>query len=219
MRRGLVALAVVVAACGGGDGGPGGDDALPLATSAPTTTAPTTTTTTLPASLETSESLAISGAGLPRFGEEPDPAVGLPAPTLAGAGFDGSEVRIAPSGNYTVVMFLSHWCPHCRDEVQDLGPYLAANQPPDNVELFAVSTGVDEARPNYPPSEWLTPDAWPVPVLMDTADNQAAIAYGLTAYPFWVVLNPDGVVLARTAGSLPLQTVERLFDDLSQLEG
>lgn len=219
MRRMLLAIIVVAAGCGDGtDGGLSPQDPAPLATTT-STTGPPTTTTTLPTVMETSDSLVVSGSALPRLSAGQDPAVGLVAPALAGMSFDGSEVRIEPSDNFKVVMFLAHWCPHCRDEVADLGPYLATTPPPDNVDLFAVSTGVDENRPHYPPSDWLKPAAWPAPVLVDTADNQAGIAYGLSAYPFWVVLDPDGVVLARTTGSLPLETVEALFDDLAQLEG
>ncbi len=44
-----------------------------------------------------------------------------------------------------------------------------------------------------------------------------ATAYGLNAFPFWVILDPDGVVLVRTAGSLPLETVEGLFANLAEL--
>ncbi len=159
------------------------------------------------------------GASLPRFGEAADQAIGLVAPVVMGTSFDGSVVQIEPSGKYTVIMFLAHWCPHCQDEVEELGPHFEANPIPGNVEVISVSTGVDEQRPNFPPSKWLTPDAWPFPVLLDTAETEVAGAYGLNAFPFWVVLDPEGVVLARTAGSLPLESVQRLFDDLAALEG
>ena len=176
-------------------------------------------TTAAPGRWEVAESVEVIGPGLPRFGEAPDTALGLVAPSLVGISFDGSEVRIEPSTRFTVLMFLAHWCPHCQDEVESLGPYFAGEPLPDNVAAFAIATGTDEKRPNYPPSEWLSPDAWSIPVLVDTADSQAAAAFGLNAFPFWVVLDPDGVVLARTAGSLPVASVEALFDNLSALEG
>lgn len=161
--------------------------------------------------------MSISGTPLPKFGDSPDPAVGLTAPAVVGTSFDGSEVRIEPSGNFTVVMFLAHWCPHCMDEVKNLGPYFEETPLPEGVEALAVSTSVGETRRNYPPSEWLTPEAWGLPVLADTALNEVSDAYGLNAFPFWVILDPDGVVLGRTAGSLPLETVEGLFADLAEL--
>jgi len=207
----------VAAACGAASGGkvdpaPG----TPLATP---TTAPTTTTTTTLAPLETTEAATIVGAALPRFGSTPDPAVGLAAPTLAGTSFDGSTISIEPSGKHQVVIFLAHWCPYCQGEVEDLGPYFATTPPADNVEVVTVSTGVDPFKPNYPPSEWLTPAAWPFPVLADSADGAMASAFGLNAFPFWVILDPGGTVIARNAGSLPPESVASLFQNLSQLEG
>jgi thiol-disulfide isomerase/thioredoxin len=136
---------------------------------------------------------------------------------VVGTSFDGSEVRIEPTGKFTVVMFLAHWCPHCMDEVEEFGPYFEETPLPEGVEVLTVSTSVSETRANYPPSEWLTPDAWGLPVLADTGANEVSDAYGLNAFPFWVILDPDGVVLGRTAGSLPLETVEGLFANLAEL--
>ena len=221
MRRLLIGLVLVVAACGGESAGDADAD-TPLSTTStapPTTTTSSSTTTTTIAFIETAASISLVGDQLPRFGAVPDPAVGRVAPTAAGTDFRGNPVEIEPSGSYTVLMFLAHWCPHCQDEVDQLGPYFEATPPPSNIDVVAVSTGVDENRPNYPPSEWLTPEAWSAPVLVDTADGAVGAAFGLNAYPFWVVLDPDGVVLGRTAGSLPLESVEALFDNLAALEG
>ena len=207
MKRLLVALALVAAACGSTDAGTQPDDSAPLAT----------TNTTVVELMEVAETVTITGGSLPRFGDSPDPAVGLVAPTASGVSFDGSAVTIEPSEKFTVVIFLAHWCPHCQDEVDDLGPYFAGTPLPDNVEAVAVSTGVDPSRPNYPPSAWMTPEAWPTPIIIDTADGAISSAFGLNAFPFWTILDPDGVVLARTAGSLPLETVEGLFANLAGL--
>jgi thiol-disulfide isomerase/thioredoxin len=162
------------------------------------------------------DTVSISGTALPRFGDAPDAAVGLVAPTVKGASFDGSEVRIEPTGKFTVLMFLAHWCPHCRDEVKELGPCFEEMPLPEAVEVMVVSTSVNEARANHPPSEWLTPETWGLPVLADTADNEVRDASGLNAFPFWVILDRDGMVLGRTAGSL-LATVEGLFVNPAEL--
>ena len=212
----LLGLALVAGACGSSTDGATEPGDQPLATTT-TTTGPTTTTTTLV--LETTEAPTIAGVALPRFGDTPDPALGLTAPTVTGSSFDGSALSIEPSGNYTVIVFVAHWCPHCQSEVKSLGPYLTTSPPADNIDVVAVSTGVDPQRPNYPPAEWLTPEAWPHPVLADSDDGAMANAYGLNAYPFWVVLDPTGTVIARTAGSLPPESVETLFSNLSQLQG
>lgn len=223
MKRLVVCLALVAAACGS-DRATGFDSGAPIATTtttaAMTTTTPApTTTTTSPTLIETADSVALAGGPLPRFGQSPDPAVGMVAPTATGTDFAGRPVALEPSGKYQVLMFLAHWCGHCQNEVEELGPYFESTTLPPNVEVLSVSTGVDEQRPNYPPSEWLTPQAWSTPVLVDTVESSVGAAFGLNAYPFWVVLDPQGVVLARTAGSLPLESIEALFDNLSQLGG
>ena len=216
MKRLVVALALVAAACGSSSAGTQPDDSAPLATTSTSTTVAPTTTTVVEL-MEVADGVTITGGSLPRFGESPDPAVGLLAPTVSGVSFDGSAVTIEPSEKYTVVMFLAHWCSHCQGEVDDLGPYFAGTPLPANVEAVSVSTGVDPNRPNYPPSEWLTPEAWPTPIIIDTADGAISSAFGLSAFPFWTILDPNGVVLARTAGSLPLETVEGLIANLAGL--
>ena len=216
MKRLVVALALVAAACGSSSAGTQPDDSAPLATTSTSTTVAPTITTVVEL-MEVADGVTITGGSLPRFGESPDPAVGLLAPTVSGVSFDGSAVTIEPSEKYTVVMFLAHWCSHCQGEVDDLGPYFAGTPLPANVEAVSVSTGVDPNRPNYPPSEWLTPEAWPTPIIIDTADGAIRSAFGLSAFPFWTILDPNGVVLARTAGSLPLETVEGLIANLAGL--
>ena len=216
MKRLAIGLLLLVAGCGGSSG-TGFDAGTPLETSS-TSTSTSTTTTTL-AVIETADAVSLAGTPLLRFGDVPDPAIGQTAPSVAGTDFNGAAVEIAPSDSYKVIMFLAHWCPHCQSEVEELGPYFEVSPPPSNVEVIAVSTGVSPERRNYPPSEWLTPGTWDRPVLVDTADGTVGAAFGLNAYPFWVVLDPDGVVLGRTAGSLPLESVEALFDNLAGLEG
>jgi len=216
MKRLLLLLIVALVAASCGSGTAGGTVAEDVATTTTTSTTVAPTTTTVVTLMETADA-TITGESLPRFGDSPDPAVGLVAPTVAGVSFDGSPLVIEPSDNFTVIMFLAHWCPHCQDEVDELGPYFADTPLPENVDVLLVSTGVDETRPNYPPSEWLIEAAWPTPVMIDTADGAISSAFGLNAFPFWTILDPDGVVLARTAGSLPLETVEGLFANLAAL--
>lgn len=223
MKRLSLALVLVAAACGTGTS-TDKDDSTPLAaivttTSTSSATTTTTSTTAAPVLIETAAEVSIVGDALPLFGSAPDPAVGLPAPVVNGTSFDGSALDIGPSDKFTVIMFLAHWCPHCQGEVEELGPHLKLSPPPGSVKVISVSTGVRPAADNYPPSEWLTADAWPVGVLVDTDDTAVSNAFGLNAFPFWVVLDPEGVVLARTAGSLPLESVEALFENLAEREG
>ena len=146
--------------------------------------------------------VTVSGDALPRLeAGTDDPAVGLPAPVLSGVDADGDPITIGEPGTASIVMFLAHWCSHCQAEVPDVTAYLAANDPGD-VAFSSVATGSDSSAPTFPPSAWLERENWPVDTLYDDAQNTAATAYGLSAFPYWVVLDGDGVVQSRFTGEL-----------------
>jgi cytochrome c biogenesis protein CcmG, thiol:disulfide interchange protein DsbE len=104
----------------------------------------------LPAQTRT---VKVTGSALPAYtASGADAAVGRKMPELSGQTFEGEALAIAPTGTPKVVMFLAHWCPHCQNEVRALTPYLEENGVPEGVELVSVSTSVDRAKGNYPPS-------------------------------------------------------------------
>jgi thiol-disulfide isomerase/thioredoxin len=137
---------------------------------------------------------------VPEGGE--DPAVGTPAPTLEGvdpAG-QGSEVTF---GEPTLVAFLAHWCPACQAELPELVA-LAEEGGLDGLDAVAVLTGTDDSAPNHPPGAWLDREGWTGRVLLDDEGSPAASAYGLTSYPYLVLVDADGEIIARNAGGLGL---------------
>jgi cytochrome c biogenesis protein CcmG/thiol:disulfide interchange protein DsbE len=139
----------------------------------------------------------------------------MTAPTVQGADFDGTPVAIQPNGRPTAIMFIAHWCPHCQREVPVVQSWIDANGMPPNVDFLSVATGIDPSRPNYPPDEWLAREGWTVPVIVDPT-NSVAMAYGLPAYPYWVFLDGDGKVVARTTGEL---TTAQLVAYLGSITG
>ena len=146
----------------------------------------------------------------------PDPARGEEMPKLAGSTFDGSPVTIENDGRPKVLFFLAHWCPHCQREVPVIVDYLEEEGEPEGVDLYAVSTAVDDARPNFPPSAWLEHENWPAPVLADTAEGTAAEAYGVSGFPFFVAIDGDGKVVARHAGPLGRDALASLIESLER---
>jgi thiol-disulfide isomerase/thioredoxin len=157
----------------------------------------------------------ISGDPLPPFaGPTGDGAVGVVVPTVQGADFSGKTVSIAADGRPKAIMFFAHWCPHCQAEVPLIQTWVSAGGVPQGVDLVSVATGIDPARPNYPPDAWLQREGWTVPVLVDPA-NTIAEAYGLTAYPFWVFVGPDGKVAGRAAGEMTIPNLEAMIGRLS----
>ncbi len=147
---------------------------------------------------------------------EEDPAVGMTPPTLEGESFDGSPVTIEPGGGTPkLVMFVAHWCPHCQKELPLVQEWIDADLVPDGVEVFAVSTAVAADRPNYPPSEWVAAEGWEPHVLLDNPDQAAAVAYGLSGYPFFVLIDADGEVVQRGSGEIPEQEFVRLLEQVA----
>jgi cytochrome c biogenesis protein CcmG/thiol:disulfide interchange protein DsbE len=145
----------------------------------------------------------ITGAALaPYTGTGDDPAVGTVAPQLHGSSFDGTPVHLVSDGRPKVVMFLAHWCPHCRAEVPRITDWLAERGMPADVDLYAVATGTSSDAPNYPPSKWLENAGWPIATMADDADSSAAAAFGLRSYPYFVVLDRSGEVVTRASGEL-----------------
>jgi thiol-disulfide isomerase/thioredoxin len=153
-----------------------------------------------PAISQTNE-VSIEGAALPEL-QDIETAAGTPAPQVRGVSFDGESITLVEFGKPTVIGFFAHWCPHCQTEVDELSKYLATTGLPDDVNVMAVSTGVDSSRGNFPPSAWFESEGWPGPVLTDDALNSAAKSYGLSAFPFWAVVDAEGKIVSRSAGGI-----------------
>jgi cytochrome c biogenesis protein CcmG, thiol:disulfide interchange protein DsbE len=182
----VIALVVAVAATGGDD------DATVTAGGAVPTGAGTSPT----------QAVAVSGDALPPFADQnPDPAVGLVAPTIGGATFDGSSVSLQPGdGRRKFVLVVAHWCPHCQREIPVVADWIADGKLPADMDVVVVSTSVDPAGGNFPPQDWLAEEGWPFPVIADSGGLQAAQALGTQSFPYLVVLDAEGKVTARASG-------------------
>lgn len=160
----------------------------------------------------------VSGTALPPFPQgvqvsdaSTDPAYGTAAPTLTGIGFDGDEVVIDNDGRAKVVYFLTHWCGHCQAEVPVIQGLLNDGKLPNDVDVYAVSTAVDQTRGNFPPSTWFEDEGFTPTVLLDDDASTALATFGGTSFPFAVYLDTNNQVIARTAGSLDGGTIEQLW--------
>jgi cytochrome c biogenesis protein CcmG/thiol:disulfide interchange protein DsbE len=150
-----------------------------------------------------------------------DLAVGKAAPVISGESFDRTPITIggptaagfaATSGNATLVVFLAHWCPHCNDEIPELLALDEAGDLPEGLDVIGVSTAVDAAAENYPPSEWAVEKGWKWQMMADDEALSAIKAYGGTSFPFSVVLDAEGNVLARRAGSGTAAEIKAFLD-------
>lgn len=151
-------------------------------------------------------SVDVSGDALPEYSADADDgAVGMTAPILTGQGFTGNKITTT-AGAPTLLVFLAHWCPHCQYEVPLLVQWERDGLVPAGVDVIAVATSTDPAAPNYPPSEWLAREEWPPlwPVMTDSGEKTAATAFGLTSFPFFVLVDASGKVAMRVSGRIEM---------------
>lgn len=147
--------------------------------------------------------VTVTGTPLPELSDpKADKAVGTKPPELSGQSFTGKAVSIVPGGKAKLVVFVAHWCPHCRAEVPRLVEWMNSGTKPANLDVYAVSTAVDPGAVNYPPSSWLDKEKFVVPTIADDDQGSARAAWGLPGYPYMVLLKADGTVAARSSGEL-----------------
>ena len=58
-----------------------------------------------------------------------------------------------------------------------------------------------------------------MPTLLDDEDSSAGAAYGLTFFPFWVVLDGEGSVAGRFTGEVTLDQFEAIVEQAAALGG
>jgi len=156
--------------------------------------------------INTAEPVSVTGEALPPMPDAgEDPAVGMTMPTLKGDDLQGQALTIGPSGNPQMLVYLAHWCPHCRDEVPVLVDWMKSGGNGD-VEVRGVTTGIDANKPNYPPTKWLNDAGWTAPTLIDPT-GIAAEASGLSSYPYFIFLDDKGNVTSRTSGELTVDQI------------
>jgi len=159
-------------------------------------------------------SVEVVGEALPDYSADAnDRAVGMTAPVLTGQGFTGNKITTT-AGAPTLLVFLAHWCPHCQYEVPLLVQWERDGLVPAGVDVIAVSTSTDPAAPNFPPSEWLAREEWPPlwPVMTDSGEKTAATAFGVTGFPFFVLVDASGKVAMRVSGRIEMPALTELIN-------
>ncbi len=187
----VLAAGIAVFASGGGDNGSSSDSTV---ASVPGGSAP-----------GEFQNVDVEGEALDPLGKgAADPSLGKVGPNLSGYNFTGLSVSVNPatSGEPTMLVFLAHWCPHCNAEMPRLVNWYDKGLVPPNLRVIGVATASRKDQSNWPPSEWMQSFDWPFEVLADSETNQAAAAYGVDGYPFMVILDKDGKVVARHSGEM-----------------
>ncbi len=161
------------------------------------------------------EAIVVDGEPLAVL-EDPanDPAVGTPLPRLSGASTSGEPMEIGPDDGPMAILVVAHWCPHCQSEVALLSDHLRVNGLPEDIRVVAISTAIDEARGNYPSTQWLANAEWPIETLIDDGEGTALRTLGVPAFPALVLVDGEGNVTLRVTGGLNGETFDQGLDTL-----
>lgn len=163
---------------------------------------------------------SVPAGHLPPFVQgQADQAVGMVLGQVEGPdAYTGEALSIDPSdGTRRIWMVWAHWCPYCQQELPELTelhPTIPSEYP--GVELATVTTSIDPTRGN-PLDAYLTEQQFPFTVVVDDAYTLAS-QFGVNAFPFWVVTDGDGTVIARLTGYLDEARLDALFRNVSDYE-
>ena len=173
-------------------------------------------TQTPAAGVEQTRAVSVTGDALVEFPEGgKDAAVGRQIPTIEGKTFDGKNVAIGNDGRPKVILLLAHWCSVCQAEVPVVQEWIDTSGVPEGVDFYSIATSTSDGQANYPPSEWLEREGWTLPVVADSTAYEAADAFGLTAFPFFVFVNSDGTVSQRLVGAKSAAEITQAISQLN----
>lgn len=156
--------------------------------------------------------------GLPIYQGGADPAVGMNLGEVTGLEYYTQEQRTyrPDEGLARAYMVWAHWCPYCQQELPMVSTWERSNGADfPHVEIVSITTAMDPEASN-PLLPYLESNRFAFPVLMDESGALAS-QFGVSAFPFWVLVAPDGTVLARTAGILGEEQMSRVFQRLEDL--
>jgi thiol-disulfide isomerase/thioredoxin len=182
----------------------GGDDSSESATTAPS------------GDVEQTRKVSVSGDVVPTLDTAlvDDPAIGTAFPTIEGQTFDGTPITVGgPTDGPTMVVYLAHWCPHCNAEIPELVELNDSGGIPADLTVVGVSTAVDSTAPNYPPSSWLADKGWPWTAMADDEASTSFVVSGGSGFPYLVILDADGKVIARASGEKSAEDLKVWIDD------
>ena len=56
-------------------------------------------------------------------------------------------------------------------------------------------------------------EGWTWPILADSSSREAAEAYGVSGFPFFVIVGADGTVKARVSGEVEIPALTQIVSD------
>ncbi len=105
------------------------------------------------------------------------------------------------AGKIVVLDFWATWCPPCRESVPELHE-LTKKYDPSKLVLISISADEDDSTWR----QFITDQKMSWPQYRD-ADKRLTTAFTIRAYPTYLVIDGDGVIINRIVGADPKQSV------------
>jgi len=141
-------------------------------------------------------SLLIVLSGLLGMAARP-PLIGSPAPEIVLKDLQGRDVKLSDlRGKVVLVNFWATWCKPCKEEM----PAMQASYDKLRDKGFVV-LAVNELEDTARVAEHIRTHGHTFEVVMDH-NNQVANVYGVVGLPASFLIDPQGIVRERIAGSL-----------------
>ena len=127
-------------------------------------------------------------------------------PLLGGGNTDLASYR----GKVVILNFWATWCPPCRVEMPSM-ENLYRRFKNDGFEILAVDLGEDTATVN----QFISNNGYTFSIMLDRNSRVGAV-FGITSIPASFILDREGKIVARIAGSIEWDTPRMLaaFDAL-----
>jgi peroxiredoxin len=131
------------------------------------------------------------------------------APYFAGTTLDGAQVSLGDyQGKPLVLVFMASWCDSCRAEAPEIEQFYRDNK--DRVAVLGVAVQDSEAAMRA----LMADNGWTFPVIFD--GTSAADAYGVTAIPVTVVIDPEGRIAKRLVGATSAAKLSLVVDGITR---
>jgi peroxiredoxin len=135
------------------------------------------------------------------------PLLGSPAPEIALEDLQGHQVRLSDlRGKVVLLNFWATWCKPCKEEM----PAMQASYDKLRDKGFVV-LAVNELEDTERVADHIRTHQHTFPVVMDHS-NKVANRYGVVGLPASFLIDPQGIVRERIAGSLLTESkIEEMF--------